>query len=205
MVILAYSALTAAVLLGHPLDTLDSYYYRLDPHNRWPAALPLVRDYVIAGQRGPSVIAVGLWTSWQSWRRRSLRPLLQFLVAIALLNVSVGAVKLAVGRLGPSATSHVHQVFDGGDIFPSGHTSNAVVTYGTVALNARRPRALVAWLAGALSLTIGLGTIFLETHWATDVLGGWLAGLAVLLALPTSTNLTARLMRRLAPRLARLC
>ena len=90
--------------------------------------------------------------------------------ALVLLNAEVGVVKLAIGRLGPRFTTHPRAVFEGGDIFPSGHTSNAVVIFGV----------------------IGIGTVFLDTHWVTDVLGGWLAGILVLLALPTVTTRVER-------------
>jgi len=44
------------------------------------------------------------------------------------------------------------------------------------------------WIALAVfvSTTVGLSTIFLDTHWVTDVLGGWLAGALVMLTLPAT-------------------
>jgi membrane-associated phospholipid phosphatase len=35
-----------------------------------------------------------------------------------------------------------------------------------------------------VSITVGLCTVYLDTHWVSDVLGGWLAGVLVLLVLP---------------------
>jgi membrane-associated phospholipid phosphatase len=109
-----------------------------------------------------------------------------------MLNVTVGTVKLATGRLGPALTTKPRAVFDGGDIFPSGHTSNAVVIFGVLAMVAFEHRR--AWIALAVfvSTTVGLSTIFLDTHWVTDVLGGWLAGALVLLALPATYALIER-------------
>ena len=40
--------------------------------------------------------------------------------ALLVLNLSVGVVKLATGRLGPLPRTNVHAVFEGGNIFPSG-------------------------------------------------------------------------------------
>ena len=55
--------------------------------------------------------------------------------ALVLLNVSVGVVKYAIGRLGPmhGTDSDVHDIFAGGNIYPSGHVSTAVVLYGLLA------------------------------------------------------------------------
>ena len=44
---------------------------------------------------------------------------------------------------------------------------------------------LMAWVAVFVSLTVGLDTVYLKTHWLTDVVGGWLAGSVVLLVMPT--------------------
>ncbi len=104
--------------------------------------------------------------------------------ALIVLNLSVGVVKIATGRLGPHATRHVHAVFEGGDIFPSGHVSNAVVLYGLIAMLAVSFRRTAYVLAVLVSVTVGLVTVYLDTHWMSDVFGGWLAGLLVLISLP---------------------
>jgi membrane-associated phospholipid phosphatase len=145
-----------------------------------------VLKYVMLGQRGPSSHVAFVYLVYRAIRLRSWRPLVLFITALTMLNVTVGAIKLATGRLGPALTTHPRAVFDGGDIFPSGHTSNAVVIFGVLAMVAVEYRR--AWIALAVfvSTTVGLSTIFLDTHWVTDVLGGWLAGVLVLLALPAT-------------------
>jgi membrane-associated phospholipid phosphatase len=100
--------------------------------------------------------------------------------------MSVGAVKIGTGRLGPHY-AHVYgsnEIFLGGGIFPSGHTANAVVTWGVVAYLATRWRRSGAVLAGWMGLSVGATTVYLGTHWVTDVLAGWCAGALVLLVLP---------------------
>lgn len=68
--------------------------------------------------------------------------------------------------------------------FPSGHALNSTVVYGVVAVVVWRSRlpAPVRWGAVALGVAIplltGLSRIGLGVHWPTDVLGGWLAGVA---------------------------
>lgn len=185
LLFIAYALLTLGVILRSPMLTLDRDVLHLDLQQRWPGLDPWMNAYVVLGQRGPSTLALLPWFCWVAWRRRSLRPLIMLGTALLALNASVGAVKLATGRLGPLRTHHVHAVFEGGNIFPSGHTSNAVVLYGVMAWLAVKYRRSAIAAAVFLAATIGLTTIYLDTHWMTDVLGGWLAGGLVLLALPT--------------------
>jgi hypothetical protein len=82
----------------------------------------------------------------------------------------------------------------GGDIFPSGHTANAVVTWGILAYLASSPRAR-RWLSALSAITalgVGLTTVYLGTHWLSDVLLGWAAGLLILLAMPWFEPMIAR-------------
>ncbi|MFC1418948.1 phosphatase PAP2 family protein [Streptacidiphilus cavernicola] len=156
------------------------------PYEHWPSLQAFLNEYVITGQRGPSAIVVAVWLGWRSLRTRSMRPLLVLGVALVLLNMSVGAVKIALGRLGPHY-AHVagsNELFFGGGIFPSGHTANAVVTWGVVAYLATRGRRTGSVLAGFMGFSVGLTTIYLGTHWVSDVLAGWAAGVLVMLALP---------------------
>ncbi|WP_370150409.1 phosphatase PAP2 family protein [Streptacidiphilus sp. EB129] len=181
-----YLAIVLAVLTSSALVSLDWAVMIFKPYEHWPGLQPFLDVYVVAGQRGPSAIVVALWLGWRSWRARSLRPLLVVGVALVLLNMSVGAVKIGTGRLGPHY-AHVagsSELFQGGGIFPSGHTANAVVTWGIVAYLAVRWRRLGAVLAGFMGFSIGMTTIYLGTHWTSDVLSGWAAGALVLLALP---------------------
>ncbi|HZV25644.1 MAG TPA: phosphatase PAP2 family protein [Acidothermaceae bacterium] len=188
----AYIALTAAVVFGSPLDIIDRVAAASDLAKRFPHATPWVLHYVMLGQRGPSSHVAFVYLLYRAVRQRSWRPLALFVTSLTMLNVTVGSVKLAIGRLGPSLTTHPRAVFDGGDIFPSGHTSNAVVIFGVLAMVAAEHRR--AWIALAVFVctTVGLSTIFLDTHWVTDVLGGWLAGALVMLALPRTYDLLER-------------
>lgn len=74
----------------------------------------------------------------------------------------------------------------GGFSYPSGHSTSSVAFYlvaayvigtalGEKAGAPRRRAALVA-IGAALALVIGFSRIYLGVHWASDVLGGWLAG-----------------------------
>lgn len=70
--------------------------------------------------------------------------------------------------------------------FPSGHSMNGVVFYVGLALIAwsifgRRVGVAAVALAAVLALAIGTSRIYLGYHYFTDVVGGWLTGVAWLL------------------------
>ena len=175
-----------AVLATSRLVALDWDVMLYKPYEHWPEVQGFLNSYVVLGQRGPSAIIATVWLGWRSWRARSWRPLLVLGVALVLLNMTVGAVKIGMGRLGPHYAHVIDSsaLFQGGGIFPSGHTANAVVTWGVLAYLAVRHRRTGAVLAGFLATTVGLTTVYLGTHWVSDVLAGWAAGVLVLLVLP---------------------
>ncbi|GAA2808575.1 phosphatase PAP2 family protein [Streptomyces showdoensis] len=183
-----YLAIVVAVLLSTWLVTLDWKIMLFRPYQQWPELHAFLDYYVVLGQRGPTAVMVAAWLGWRSWRQHTLRPLLSLGAALLLLNVTVGAVKLGLGRLGPHYATQVGsaELFAGGDIFPSGHTANAVVTWGILAYLATTPRArrYLSALSAVVALGVGLTTVYLGTHWLSDVLLGWAAGLLILLALP---------------------
>ena len=183
-----YLTLTVLVLVPSPVLDLDQYLAGLHLKAAHPGWRPWINGYVMFGQRGPATLVFLPVFLWVAWRSRSKRPLVMLGTALVLLNVSVGVVKYATGRVGPMhvGDSDVHDIFAGGNIYPSGHVSNAVVLYGLVAwVVAERWRKLAIIAAAFLSVSIGLSTVYLRTHWFSDVVGGWLAGALVLLGLPT--------------------
>jgi membrane-associated phospholipid phosphatase len=71
-------------------------------------------------------------------------------------------------------------------VFPAGHALRATVFYGLVAfciarLSSNRRQGLIAYaVALVLIVAIGLVRIYLNLHYPLDVLGGWIAGAALL-------------------------
>lgn len=67
--------------------------------------------------------------------------------------------------------------------FPSGHTADATAVVLTSAYLLVRegllPPAVALALAVVIALVTGLSRVALGWHWGTDVLGGWLTGIAV--------------------------
>lgn len=107
--------------------------------------------------------------------------------------------KSVFARPRPSVVPHLTWVLT--ESFPSGHAMLSAIVYLTLgALLAQlvERRWLKAYLVGvALSLTllIGLTRVYLGVHYPTDVLGGWMAGLAWALL----SALVARAARRRSP------
>lgn len=191
-----YLAIVVAVLASTWLVALDWKVMLFRPYQQWPELHAFLDYFVVLGQRGPTAVMVAAWLGWRSWRQHTLRPLLVLGASLLLLNATVGAVKIGLGRLGPHYATEIGsaELFAGGDIFPSGHTANAVVTWGILAYLATTPRArrYLSALSAVVSLGVGLTTVYLGTHWLSDVLLGWAAGLLILLALPWCEPLIGR-------------
>lgn len=197
----AYAATVVAVLASTSLVTLDWQVMLFRPYEQWPQCHAFLDYFVVLGQRGPTAVMVASWLGWRTWKHRSLRPMLILGASLLLLNITVGAVKYGLGRLGPHYATTVGsaELFAGGDIFPSGHTANAVVTWGVLAYLASTPlaRRIGSVISAMLAMAVGMTTIYLGTHWVSDVLSGWCAGLLVLLALPWFEPLVARAESRM--------
>jgi undecaprenyl-diphosphatase len=183
--LLAYLLLTLGVVFKSPVLRLDTDLVDLHLRANHPDWKPWIYYYVMFGQRGPASLLFLPYFVWMAWRKRTMQPLVMLGLGLVLLNLSVGVVKLATGRLSPLRTHNAHDVFVGGNIFPSGHVSNTVVLYGLIAWISLRHRKVAVAAAAFLSVSVGLGTVYLDTHWFSDVVGGWIAGALVLLALPT--------------------
>ncbi|MBJ6760224.1 phosphatase PAP2 family protein [Myxococcaceae bacterium JPH2] len=116
---------------------------------------------------------------WSSRRRRDA----VWLGSGVLLGWGLNTLfKFAVGRPRPSVVPHLAAVMSFS--FPSGHAMMSVIVYLTLAwvlvprAEDSRPRAYLRGVALMLCLLIGVTRVYLGVHYPSDVLGGWLAGLA---------------------------
>jgi membrane-associated phospholipid phosphatase len=200
-----YAVLTVLVVVRNgPTVRVDEWVANLRMKHRWPGLYDWINFYIHIGQRAPSTAVAVPWIVWRCWRLRTKTPLVRFVAALLLLNLSVGVVKVATGRIGPHKISHADVVFAGGNIYPSGHVSNIVVLLGVLAwMSVRRRKAMIV-TATVIPVTVGFSTIYLNMHWLSDVVAGWLAGGLVLLALPTVMPTAERIADALEARLREL-
>jgi undecaprenyl-diphosphatase len=112
----------------------------------------------------------------------------QFQLAAYLVVVGAGAlvltplVKAVVERLRPVVPDPI-VAMPGSSSFPSGHTLNATVFCGALLLVflpaiPRRVRLWAVGLAVTLTFLVGFSRAALGVHYASDVVGGWLLGIA---------------------------
>lgn len=112
------------------------------------------------------------------------RPRDAFLGAlcIGLGAAAVEIVKLIVARARPELLESI--LVESGYAFPSGHTTDATIAYGIVAVVvgrtslARPARVAIQVLLVVVIGLVGLSRVWLGVHHPTDVLAGWAAGAA---------------------------
>ena len=136
-------------------------------------------------------------------RRRSLEPALVLLPALAgpLAITVVG--KNLTGRVRPPREFALPP-FETSPSFPSGHTLNATVLAAVIAYLVVRgahrtvTRILVCGAAVVFTVGVALSRVYLGQHWLTDVIAGFLIGLAWAVSLMAANELRSRLHRRRA-------
>lgn len=131
----------------------------------------------IAGITGMRVLGFGgavlLWI--RSRRRLAVGMVVVVLAGMELFEIT----KPYIARQRPSYGFSIDPTY----AFPSGHATLSAAVCATLAYIFWRERLAAggAMLVAAIvsPLVIGVSRVYLDMHWATDVLGGWLAGLAI--------------------------
>lgn len=165
-----------------PLQSLDRSV--ADGLNRWASGsdtvVAVLQKISSAGGRGFMVPLVVLLVLLLVIRRLP-RPAIYMVVTGLGGWVLDPALKSLVGRLRPVVEAPVAQA--PGNSFPSGHALGSMVVYGMIVLvflPAVRPRRrpIFIALAALIVAAIGFTRIALGVHYLSDVLAGWLLGIA---------------------------
>lgn len=181
------AALTALVLKGG-LSALDRAAFDMVRSGAGFAdgAMPTwlresVRDITALGSTTVLTLAVAATTVFLAAARRGRLAVLMATSAAGATIFNFG-LKALIGRSRPDAIEAL--VPTASASFPSGHaliTMSVLMSIGGLtAFAAGRRSERVAVLGAALSLAVmvGLSRILLGVHWPSDVLAGWLFGLA---------------------------
>jgi membrane-associated phospholipid phosphatase len=111
------------------------------------------------------------------------------LLSLLLLNLFVGASKLLFGRTKPHSGFDLFFT-DSGLSYPSGHAANAILTWGIFAYLIFRyshkgpfEGFRLTWLVCVITVAVCLVSLYRNTHWFSDLLGGLFIGAALLVGI----------------------
>jgi len=182
------------IFVQGPLTQLDLAFYHWHPHESVPALHRWAWLYDKFGQRSVLLPILLVVAGVLARQHRTWRPLVLAFTSFLILNVVVGVMKIVIGR------TEVHtgdpSVLNGGIIFPSGHSSNMVLTGGVLVYllirYSQHPpvRRVVALWSVLTALTIAT-SLYLGTHWISDLIGGVLVGGLLLQAVIVFDRTTA--------------
>lgn len=151
-----------ARVLEHPSSTREQIADIFEP----------LGTYLAAG--------VGLGTAWIGGRAvgndRLVATTAVAVEAWMWTAIITAGAKGLFGREPPTPGHDEDDWFDGGTIFPSGHTSRSFAIAAVFADRHGRP---AAWIGYPIAGLVGLATIEQDTHWASDVVAGAALGLAI--------------------------
>lgn len=139
------------------------------------------------GLRSLTATILLIAASFIAYKFKTWRPLNLAMISLLSLNLVVGTFKLVLGRTKPRDGFDL--LHAGGMSYPSGHASNAVLSWGILAYLIYRYAKVDRYqgrLASAgvvlISLTVCVVSLIRRTHWFSDLLGGLFVGSALLVA-----------------------
>jgi len=139
------------------------------------------------GLRSLTATVLLIAASYIAYKFKTWRPLNLAMISLLSLNLVVGSFKIVLGRTKPRDGFDL--LHAGGMSYPSGHASNAVLSWGILAYLIYRYAKVDRYqgrLASAgvvlISLTVCVVSLIRHTHWFSDLLGGLFVGSALLVA-----------------------
>jgi len=195
----ALFATFAAIVQGGFTQALDERALTWIAGHRSPALDRIMLEITSLGNGAVLVLLVAIASVflWLTNHRWSVYILFLGVLGGKLLNT---VLKETFDRARPSVIEHVDVVMS--KSFPSGHAMSSFIVYATVAYLVSRlePSARLrrtTWcVAILLILAVGVSRMYLGVHYPSDVIGGYIAGLAWVMFV--SSSITA--VRFFAPR-----
>jgi membrane-associated phospholipid phosphatase len=177
--------ITHQVLINGSLVEIDKWIHDLDRPKFHGVSGFIIRRLDDLGLRGVTAAALLIAAFYIARRFKTWRPLNLAILSLISLNVVVGIFKFALGRTKPKVG--IDLLHFGGMSYPSGHASNALLTWGVLAyliyryahVDRYRGRLASAGVA-TISLTVCTVSLIRDTHWFSDLLGGLFIGAALL-------------------------
>jgi membrane-associated phospholipid phosphatase len=185
LLFLGFIVVTQQVITNGPLIALDARIA-----NAGRVDFPSWIDFILMriddlGLRGLTATSLMIAAIYISRRFKTWRPLNLAILSIIALNLAVGLAKLLIGRTKPQL--NVDLIYAGGLSYPSGHASNAILSWGVLAYliyryaHVDRYRGRLASAGVALiSMSVCFVSLFRNTHWLSDLVGGLFIGAALL-------------------------
>jgi membrane-associated phospholipid phosphatase len=187
LLFIGFLFISAQVLRNGPLITWDEKVNKT-PRPRFDGFSGfLLRRIDDLGLRWLTATVLLIAAAYIAYKFKTWRPLNLALLSLLALNLIVGSFKLLLGRTKPRLG--IDLIHAGGMSYPSGHASNAVLSWGILAYLIFRYAKVDRYqgrLASAgvvlLSLTICIVSLIRHTHWFTDLLAGLFIGTSILIA-----------------------
>jgi len=183
----AYLYVTYQVVTAGWLISIDDKIATAHRHLFDPSVYFILRRIDDLGLRWLSAVAILLLSAFL-WRKfNTFRPLFLSLVALLALNGVVGVFKLFIGRSKPRLNMDL--LNSGGMSFPSGHISNVILIWGLFAYlvhkylwNKEKSAQYLISLVSAVATAIFCVSLYRNTHWFSDLIGGIFLGGALLIS-----------------------
>jgi membrane-associated phospholipid phosphatase len=187
LLFMGFLIVTQQVLTNGPLVSYDKEINSQPKPQFEGLAGFILRRLDDLGLRGLTATVLLIAASFIAYKFKTWRPLNLAMISLLSLNLVVGTFKIVLGRTKPRDGFDL--LHAGGMSYPSGHASNAVLSWGILAYLIYRYAKVDRYqgrLASAgvvlISLTVCVVSLIRHTHWFSDLLGGLFVGSALLVA-----------------------
>ena len=187
LLFIGFLVVTQQVLTNGPLVAYDKEINSQPKPQFEGLAGFILRRLDDLGLRGLTATVLLSAATFIAYKFKTWRPLNLAMISLLSLNLVVGSFKIVLGRTKPRDGFDL--LHAGGMSYPSGHASNAVLSWGILAYLIYRYAKVDRYqgrLASAgvvlISLTVCVVSLIRHTHWFSDLLGGLFVGSALLVA-----------------------